>query len=92
LSARFDAVDKQLQKNAELKKFREYSTFHPKIHPELGDFEKFRKKLWFSYFNVAQSAMKIFAMAYASAKGVNAHTAKQALQPRHCEVRLGMIR
>lgn len=82
LSARFDAVDKQLQKNAELKKFREYLTLHPEILPELGDFEKFRKKLWFSYFNVAQSAMKIFAMAYASAKDVIAHTAKQAQEEK----------
>ncbi|PWU26588.1 hypothetical protein DK254_28955 [Pseudomonas sp. RW407] len=82
LSARFEAVDKQLQKNAELKRFREYLTRHPEILPELGDFEGFRKRLWFSYFNVVQSAMNSFAMAYASARDIIAQTAKQAQEEK----------
>lgn len=82
LSAKFEAVDKQLQKNAELKKFREYLTEHPEIMTELGDFNGFRKKLWYSYFNVVQSALSLFAGAYASAKDVIAETAKQALEEK----------
>ncbi|WP_272016612.1 hypothetical protein [Pseudomonas aeruginosa] len=82
LSARFEAVDKQLQKNAELKKFREYLTHHPEILSELGDFEGFRKRLWFSYFNVVQSTIKSFALAYASAKDIIAQTAKQAQEEK----------
>jgi hypothetical protein len=82
LSAKFEAVDKQLQKNAELKKFREYLTEHQEILAELGDFNGFRKKLWNSYFNVAQSALSLFAAAYASAKDVIAETAYQAQEEK----------
>ncbi|UCR85576.1 MULTISPECIES: ATP-binding cassette domain-containing protein [Pseudomonas] len=78
LSAKFEAVDKQLQKNLELKKFREYLTEHPEILAELGDFNGFKKKLWNSYFNVAKPALILFAAAYASAKDVIAETAHQA--------------
>lgn len=78
LSAKFEAVDKQLQKNAELKKFRDYIGAHPEVLAELGDFEGFRKKLWNAYFNVAQSALVVFSAAYASAKDVIAETARQA--------------
>ncbi|MDY2564784.1 hypothetical protein SON66_16050 [Pseudomonas syringae] len=82
LSAKFEAVDKQLQKNVELKKFREYLTEHPEIMTELGDFNGFRKKLWYCYFNVVQSALSLFAGAYASAKDVIAETAQQALEEK----------
>lgn len=82
LSKKFEAVDRQLQKNAELKKFREYLTGHPEILAELADFNGFRKKLWNSYFNVAQIALSSFATAYASAKDVIAETAKQALEEK----------
>lgn len=78
LSAKFEAVDKQLQKNSELKKFREYLTGHPEILAELGDFNGFRKKLWSSYFNAAKPAVISFAAAYASAKDVITETAHQA--------------
>lgn len=82
LSAKFEAVDKQLQKNAELKKFREYLSGHPEILVELGDFNGFRKKLWNSYFNVAHLVLSSFAEAYASAKDVIAETAQQALEEK----------
>ncbi len=82
LSAKFEAVDKQLQRNAELKKFREYLTEHQEILAELGDFDGFRKKLWNSYFNVAQPALSLFAEAYASAKDVIAETAHQAQEEK----------
>ncbi len=78
LSAKFEAVDKQLQKNSELKKFREYLTVHPEILAELGDFNGFRKKLWNSYFNSVKPALILFAAAYVSAKDIIAETAHQA--------------
>lgn len=82
LSAKFEAVDKQLKKNSELKRFREYLIGHPEILAELGDFNGFRKKLWNSYFNVAQPAISSFAAAYASAKDVIAETAHQAQEEK----------
>lgn len=82
LSEKFEAVDRQLQKNAELKKFREYLAAHPEILGELGDLNGFRKKLWNSYFNVARLALSSFAEAYASAKDVIAETARQAMEEK----------
>ncbi|OPG78953.1 hypothetical protein B1218_12995 [Pseudomonas ogarae] len=78
LSAKFEAVDKQLQRNVELKKIREYLTEHPEILPELGDFDGFRKKLWSSYFNKIKPDLILFSAAFASAKDVIAETAHQA--------------
>lgn len=78
LAAKFEAVDKQLQKNAELKRFREYLSGHPEILPELGDFNGFRQKLWRSYFNASTQALMSFASAYAAAKDVIAETSRQA--------------
>ncbi len=82
LSAKFEAVDKQLQKNAELKKFREYLTQHPEILTELGDFDGFRRKLWNSYFNVVQPVLISFGAAFSSAKGVITETARQAVEEK----------
>lgn len=82
LSAKFEAVDKLLQKNAELKKFREYLSEHPEILPELGDYESFKKKLWNAYFNVAAPSIISFASAYTAAKDVIAKTAHQAQEEK----------
>lgn len=78
LSAKFEAVDKQLQRNVELKKFREYLSEHPEVLPELGDYNAFRRKLWNAYFNVATPAITSFAAAYLAAKDVIDKTAHQA--------------
>ncbi|MBD9414647.1 hypothetical protein IB234_08730 [Pseudomonas sp. PDM16] len=78
LSTKFEAVDKQLQKNAELKKFREYLLEHPEVLTELGNHKEFRKKLWNAYFNKAKSTITAFSSAYHGAKDVIAKTAAQA--------------
>ena len=78
LAAKFEAVDKQLQRNAELKKFREYLLEHPELLPELGDYKGFREKLWGAYFNLAKTSVLSFAAAYSAAKDVIARTASQA--------------
>ncbi|CAD5108538.1 hypothetical protein [Zestomonas carbonaria] len=78
LTSKFEAVDKQLQKNAELKRFRDYLAEHPEILPELGDFTHFREKLWLAYFNLSKTTIDMFHAAYESAKDVMALTAKQA--------------
>ncbi len=49
LRRRFDAIDKAITKNAELKKFRKYLEDHQQILPELMDIDAFKKKLWISY-------------------------------------------
>lgn len=82
LSAKFEVVDKQLQKNVELKKFREYLSEHPEILSELGDYDAFRKKLWNSYFNLASPSIISFASAYLEAKDVIAKTAQQAQEEK----------
>ncbi|MDH4561710.1 hypothetical protein [Pseudomonas sp. BN411] len=78
LSEKFEAVDKQLQRNMELKKFREYLAEHPEILPELGDYDGFRRKLWLGYFNLAKSSITSFAIAYLAAKDIISKTAHQA--------------
>ena len=50
LNMRFEAIDKAITKNVELKSFRAYLENNLKILPELTDIEGFGCKLWISYF------------------------------------------
>lgn len=82
LSDKFEAIDKLLQRNAELKRFREYLSEHPEILPELGNYNDFRKKLWNAYFNKAKLFINSFSLAYSHAKDVISKTAQQAKDER----------
>lgn len=45
----FDAIDKKLRANVELKKFKRAIEKDPSILVRLADYEKFRKDIWLSY-------------------------------------------
>jgi ABC-type lipoprotein export system ATPase subunit len=49
LRAAFEKIDKQLNKNAELKRFRACLSQNPIVVPELNNPERLRQKLWISY-------------------------------------------
>ncbi|MDT0354765.1 phage infection protein [Herbaspirillum huttiense F1] len=49
LRKKFDALEKQIQKNATLREFEAYLQNHEELLPELADLSAFRKKLWRSY-------------------------------------------
>jgi hypothetical protein len=49
LRAAFEKIDKQLTKNAELRKFRVSLDQHPIVVPELENPERLRQKLWVTY-------------------------------------------
>jgi hypothetical protein len=49
LRTAFEAMDKQLTKNAELKKFRTCLEQNPVVLPELANPEKLKQKLWVAY-------------------------------------------
>jgi hypothetical protein len=49
LKSAFEALDKKLKKNNELREFRKYLTANRDILPELTNVPLFRQKLWISY-------------------------------------------
>jgi ABC-type lipoprotein export system ATPase subunit len=49
LRAAFEKIDKQLNKNAELKRFRVCLSQNPIVVPELKNPERLRQKLWLAY-------------------------------------------
>ncbi len=68
LKERFDAIDKAITKNIELRSFRNYLEKNPKILPELVDLVSFRKKLWISYFEYEKDSYKELLNDYESGK------------------------
>jgi len=49
LTKRFEAIDKAITRNVELRSFRFYLENNPKLLPELGDLDSLKHKLWISY-------------------------------------------
>ncbi|WP_167395068.1 phage infection protein [Variovorax boronicumulans] len=49
LRKRFEALEKQIQKNVTLREFEAYLQDHEGLLPELADFASFKEKLWKSY-------------------------------------------
>lgn len=49
LRKKFDALEKQLQKNVTLRDFEAYLQDHEELLPELADFASFKEKVWKSY-------------------------------------------
>lgn len=68
LLSRFDNIDKEITRNAELRKFRECLETHPEIIPELADLNSFRRKLWISYANEISDLFLDFAETFQEAK------------------------
>ena len=68
LKQRFEAIDKAITKNMELRSFRNYLENNPKILPELADLLSFRKKLWISYLKYEKDSYKELLIEYESGK------------------------
>lgn len=49
LKTAFEKIDKELERNAEIRKFRDYIIQEPKILPELQNTDEFKEKLWINY-------------------------------------------
>lgn len=67
LAAKFDAIDKKLQKK-ELRKFREYLFDNQHILPLLKDFKKLQKDLWIAYLIDQKDLCNQFLDAYRTSK------------------------
>lgn len=49
LRQKYEQLEKQIQKNAQLREFESYLQGHEELLPELADLPAFNKKLWMSY-------------------------------------------
>ncbi|SSY68826.1 phage infection protein [Alcaligenes faecalis] len=49
LRQKYEQLEKQIQKNAQLREFESYLQGHEELLPELADLSIFNKKLWMSY-------------------------------------------
>lgn len=78
LASRFDAIDKQITRNVELRQFRSYLESHPELIPELSNLDALRRKLWLSYSFVAEVELREFVSTYQEAKEHIAEVAKKA--------------
>lgn len=64
LKKAFDAIDKKLSANAELRRFRDYLAQNIRILPELKGLNSFRQKLWVSYFKTYSSSYMSLVTEY----------------------------
>lgn len=64
----FDKIDIALNKNKDLRAFKDYTDIHPQIIKELKDVEKFSKNLWYSYIDKESEIFKILLDTYKEAK------------------------
>jgi len=60
----FNAIDKKLSSNIELKSFREYLSNNRRILPELVDLDGFRKKIMISYIKNSKELYTVFLDEY----------------------------
>lgn len=69
---RFSNIDDALNKNAELKKFRQFINENKAIIPELVNLEVFKKKLWLSYaYQDIESLIKLIDFGKSCSKRVS---------------------
>jgi energy-coupling factor transporter ATP-binding protein EcfA2 len=80
LVSRFNAIDKEITRNVELRQFRSYLESHPELIPELTDLDALRRKLWLSYSVAVKVELADFASTYRAAKEDIALVVKTARQ------------
>jgi hypothetical protein len=68
LASRFEAIDKQITRNVELRQFRSYLESHPELIPELSNLDALRRKLWLSYSFAAEVELREFVSTYQASK------------------------
>lgn len=82
LVAAFEAIDKQLIKNAELRAFRQCLEQHPAVLPELGNLDKLRQKLWVAYLVRSRERFNELLKEYDEGKVKLAEIVEQAKKER----------
>lgn len=78
----FEDIDKALNKNEELRKFRDYLANNEKIIVELNNLGSFSQKLWISYLKVHKELYSKFLEAYTEGKEELSKIAEQAKSER----------
>ncbi len=68
LKSAFEALDKKLKANKELRDFRTYLTANMDILPELANVPLFKQKLWISYLKENRSLFNELMTAYETGK------------------------
>lgn len=67
LRARFDKVEKLIQKNAGLREFEQYVSAHEDILPELENIGRFKEQVWKSYFKESSERYEDVVQKYVKA-------------------------
>ena len=82
LAKAFEDIDKALNKNEDLRKFRDYLVKNEKIIIELENIGSFRQKLWISYLKTEKDLYGNFLNEYKSGKEVLDEIIEQAKTER----------
>lgn len=78
LLKRFEEIDKALQANEDLRRFRDYLLEHMKIIPALKDIVSFQQTLWIDYIKECREMYRNLLDEYKKGKSELATIAKQA--------------
>ena len=68
LAKRFEAMDKEISGNIELRRFRDYLEENRELIPRLLDLDDFKKDLWLSYAFQSYQALSGFSSTYETAR------------------------
>jgi len=68
LAKRFEAMDKEISGNSELRRFRDYLEENRDLIPRLLDLDAFKKDLWFSYAFKSFGVLSEFSSTYETAR------------------------
>lgn len=68
LAKRFEAMDKEISRNIELRRFRDYLEEHRDLIPRLLDLDILKKDLWLSYAFQSTQALSEFFSTYVTAR------------------------
>lgn len=82
LRTAFEALDKRLTKNAELKAFRQCLEQNPAVMPELANPEKLKQKLWIAYLIRSKEKFTELLEAYNEGKAKIGEIVEEAKKER----------
>ncbi len=82
LSAAWEAIDKQLNKNVDLRKLRSCLVENQFVIPELANLDRLRQKLWVAYLTQAKEQFDEVTKAYAGGQSELAEIVEEAKNQR----------
>ncbi len=82
LKKSFDAIKKQLEKNAQLRDFQAYLCTHERLLPHLANLDLFKKQVWKSYFKAREPLYDELLDKYRSSKMQREQIEQQAQKER----------